>query len=776
MSTEYSTDLATFLPEERSGAAREERHLNFGRLFRLRLPLMAGLFVAVAVPGMIAAYLATPPEYEATQTIQFFAKTPTILGNEGQRQLSANYEKYINTQVNLIIDNSILTRVLNEPEVQALAWLKAEPDKLEFLQRKVGARIQRGTELVTVSCRAKDREAAITVVKNIVDQYTKFATGRARTSDSERFAQLQKLRSDREAELNLQRERLSALYKEAGIPFGSKSDAHISEMQSYHENLTKAKAERSTAETQLRGYEEILRLAEELQAQFKKNPDAPLYGLNIEDKVLSSSVVGIVRGELAKVEQEIAVSKDRYQPDAPQLKVLTDSRESLTNQANKVMREARAEALESVMETVRQAAAQAQRSVEDAKRRETEFQKYIDDNRDQLIEAKKREMMIEELKQNIADTQGKLKQAEDQSYQIDVESNAPAGFQVPSEVSADVEPKSDKRLQFMALALVGGLGLGFCGGVWRELTDQKLRTAQDVASVTHLPVLAAVPHASVDQMPVPAHGPLLTVDYPGSTIADEYRRVITRIIYPPEGSAELNTCLVVSPSRGDGKTSVACNLAIALAEANRRVLLLDIASRAPAVEIALGLEPAAGLSEILCDGALGAEFMRPATHPNLMTLGPGHHAQELIGKLASREMVDFLERAEQAFEHVIIDTPPSLLMADAKLLAPVVDGLVVVAGVETSNLGMLRRCLVELQQVGANIVGIVLNGVLPTRGGYLKENRDLYYAYSDSEKAFAAAPRRQAVPMEAVADAEDDPPVIMLLDENDENKTKDAGA
>jgi capsular exopolysaccharide synthesis family protein len=300
---------------------------------------------------------------------------------------------------------------------------------------------------------------------------------------------------------------------------------------------------------------------------------------------------------------------------------------------------------------------------------------------------------------------------------------------VAAAAQAPVLPNYSRRLKMMALVLMGSCAAGMGVGIWRELTDQTVRSAQDVQYVTDLPLIATVPDSQLDRLPTSAENPVLSADHPDTVSSDEYRRILTRIIYPPEGTAELNTVLVTSATRGDGKTSVACNLAISLARANRRVLLLDVCARRPTVERTLGLEQGPGLAEILASELQADEAIRPTRFENLSVLGPGLLGKEVIGKLASRDTVTFLEQAEQSFEHVIIDTPPALLMADARLLAPIVDGVIVVIGADITTLGMAQRCLSSLQQIGANIIGVVLNRLRHTPGGYLRGNLEKYYTY-----------------------------------------------
>jgi capsular exopolysaccharide synthesis family protein len=167
-----------------------------------------------------------------------------------------------------------------------------------------------------------------------------------------------------------------------------------------------------------------------------------------------------------------------------------------------------------------------------------------------------------------------------------------------------------------------------------------------------------------------------------------------------------------------------------MAEASRRVLLIDLSSRRPGIETCFKLEPHVGLAELLEGGCTPDEAIRPTAIEHLAILGPGLETEGLAGRLASREMVRFLEWAEEEFDHVVMDTPPALLMSDVKLIAPLVDAVLVIVGAGISTQGMVRRCLREMEQTGANLVGVVLNRVRGAMGGYLRDNLKLYQAYS----------------------------------------------
>jgi capsular exopolysaccharide synthesis family protein len=218
---------------------------------------------------------------------------------------------------------------------------------------------------------------------------------------------------------------------------------------------------------------------------------------------------------------------------------------------------------------------------------------------------------------------------------------------------------------------------------------------------------------------------------PLSAVADAYRHVLARLLYNDAEHGKIKSIAFVSAMRGDGKSTLTTNVGIALAHTGRSVLLIDASYRRPTLEIDLGLERGVGIVEVLEEQVSLKEAIRSTSTTDLHILGPGLDADRLAGKLASRRVAVLLDYASQKFDYVIVDTPPWLIMADTKLITPLVDGVFLVVGTRASNLGMARRCLRELEEVKAKVIGIVLNGVRPTFGGYMETNRKMYYAYGD---------------------------------------------
>lgn len=772
MSTEFSTELSGYLPGPQFSPKRE-RTINLMRLITLRAPLMIAVALVLALPSLAVVWFRVPEEYQATTEIRFAATPITVMSETGQGRVG-NYATWVNTQVSLLSGPTILAKVLDDPQVRALPAVRNADNPIAYLSSIVTARVQRGSELVSVVCTAPDKDTATTVLRATIEKYMEYAhSTELNTNDVRRNLLIQE-RDQLQKELDGQRDRIKTLKRAIGVPLHSTAELGPSETESYRQNHAKAQADLITAEYALQTLQNSQARVKEFEAQFAASPGDPIFAFDIETRVLSSTEVAMLRQQVATAVTEYEMMRSRYVAGNPKLSALEETRKSLEAGLVRAEREAREKALRSVAADFAEKIAMAEKNVEDARERLAEFDSRLTDHAERSMQVAQNKAEIDEMELRATDIQLKLRKIADQIYEIEVEGKAPGRVSQPSTVIVPARANYGTRLKFMLMALIASVAAGGGVGLWREITDKQVRTPQDLAELTSLPVLAMVPHASVDKHSgQPGASPLLSADHPGSTTADQFRRILTRIIYPPEGSAELNTCLITSPSQGDGKSSMACNLATALAQADRRVLLVDINARRPVIEDSFGLEAGPGLSEVLFGECEPNDVVRATSFNNLYVIGPGFGGDALIGKLASREMVEFLEQAEQAFEHVIIDTPPALLMSDAKLLAPVVDGVVLVVGVQVSSTGMIQRCLNDMAQIGANVIGVVLNGVRPTRGGYLRENLSQYYSYAaaGNGRRAGAPPARPLLvePDGEVEDDEEEEPAILLVDDGSDS-------
>jgi capsular exopolysaccharide synthesis family protein len=710
--------------------------LNVQRLIKLRGRIMVLVFLLLAVPSSVLIWLFVPREYVASADIEFQASAPSILmGQRGSISGTAAYETFVNTQINLITGYTILSRVLKQEEIQGIPYFQDNPNEaMAHLMAHVEALQEPQTELVTFSYRDEDPDTARLVLDVILRTYRAYVA----EQEAKQGEQRQQILRERELTLakNLEelRNEIARKRQEWGIPITALPGIDPKGQDANRIGLSQAEADVSGAESRVRQTERLLERLESLRTGFEANPSKPIFALGIEEKVLADANVIELIEQLATVQQEYSRLEETYVATAPQVKVKQQELSALEQKLDKVKADARRAALGSLQGQYEYELGNHQSELEDASERRDRFTRLIETEQEGNASRAGQMLEVEMMEKRAEDMRIDLRQIRETINEIDIESNAPGRANIVSDATVSNSADYTTRIKFLLVAIFGAAAIAMLLGLGMELLDQNIRSAEDVGYVTNLPVLSSILDTAEDRLPQDANVSRVTEQYPDSMIADEYRRTVGRIL-GARGRKKVRTCMVASPSLNDGKTTLACNLAIVLAQAGRKVLLLDVDARTPDVEACFGLPQGPGLAEILMGEAVPHDPSRKSPYPNLHIMGPGLRSIHLLERLASREMEDFMAGASEVFDHIIVDSPASLLMSEAKLLAPLVDGIVLVVGAGTSSFGMLRRALRIMRESEGTLLGIVVNAVRHSPGGYVRHNVDMYYAQERHPKA-----------------------------------------
>lgn len=287
--------------------------------------------------------------------------------------------------------------------------------------------------------------------------------------------------------------------------------------------------------------------------------------------------------------------------------------------------------------------------------------------------------------------------------------NSPVSLSVIKPAIAPLAPSAPNTKLNLLLGLVVGLAVGAAIAVLRTTLDTRLRGEADLRRITDAPLLGGI---TFD--PGATRKPLLTQALPQSPRAESFRQLRTNLQFA-NVTRHAKSVLVTSSLPGEGKSTTATNLAIALAQAGQTVCLVDADLRRPMVHEYLGLDRNAGLTTALVGSAEVNELLQPWGEDSLYVLASGQIPPNPSELLGSEDMKQLIVRLEEAFDTVVIDAPPLLPVTDAAVLSQHVGGVVVVIGSQKIRHQDLEKSLGALSMVGANVLGVVLNR-LPVKG------------------------------------------------------------
>lgn len=200
---------------------------------------------------------------------------------------------------------------------------------------------------------------------------------------------------------------------------------------------------------------------------------------------------------------------------------------------------------------------------------------------------------------------------------------------------------------------------------------------------------------------------LVVQDNPKSPISEAYRTLRTNIQFSSFDN-ELSTILVTSSGPSEGKSTTASNLAISMAEIGKNVLLIDCDLRKPSVHKKFNISNSKGLSNLLI-GQFKFDDVAQKYTENMYILTSGTVPPNPSEMLASKKMKSFLEEAKGKFDFIILDTPPVVAVTDAQLLSTMVGGVLLVIASGFAEISAAEKAKELLNNVKANIVGVVLN-------------------------------------------------------------------
>ncbi|HWP39621.1 MAG TPA: polysaccharide biosynthesis tyrosine autokinase, partial [Tepidisphaeraceae bacterium] len=672
--------------------------------------------ILLALLGAIVYLLpaVTTPIYAGYAKLVVEQNTPRIIASDPTAAMLAGSQNYLWTQCELMRSREILKLAMEEPGIRQLQSFDPGSDPVERLRNMVWATVGRRDDIITVTVESPYKDDAVRLANAVVVAFTRYHDRTRRSTARELLDLLQNKMTELNRELTDKRQKkLDFELQNPGLSLGANHVsptldrlARLSQALTETQlNTLNAQAAYDTARAML---DDPVKMRQMLETRQFKNETAQL------------------RAELRQLQKQLAGLSQSYLPGFPELTAIQQS----IRQLNEELAAEDRRVFEAYL-------AELEAKVQAEKRNQAQIEALLNEQKKEVLHLNKVSAQYSLLLSELASLERFADEIYSRIKQLSLTEDAGAlnVRLVESAVSSGrpVKPRKDLTLLYaLVVGALAGTGLAFL----RDWTDQRLRSAEEVKHVLGLPVLGIVPHMS-GARDVRQRGLHLHLE-PMSDVAEAYRTIRTAVYFGQTGSIA-RTILITSPSPGDGKTTLVSNLAIAMAQAGNRILLLDADFRKPAQHRIFELDKTQGLSSVLAGQASLGQVIRQTPIAGLHVLPCGPIPANPSEILNSQTFADLLQELCGQYDHVLLDSPPVMPVTDARILAASCDATLLALRAERSTRKGALYTRDMLRDVGANILGVVVNDVPRKKGIY-----GYYYSYGESYQYGYGQQRRAA--------------------------------
>ena len=725
---------------------------TYGRILRKRISTILIVFFLVFAVGLIAT-LKEKPVYRAQALLDIQKENADIPTIKDLYELEEVSDSYLKTQYTILASESLAERVIDQlhldalPEFNKPKWWSLErfasaPRKQTFspgptptahdsaLYQRVLERFQdrlsiepiSRSRLVTVRFDSRDAELSARIVNTLADDYIDQSLEARWTATQKATDWLSQQLVGVKAKLEKSEEQLQDYARLNGLVFlendkGASQNVANERLQELQEELTKAQADRYEKES-------VYRLVQ--SGDYGSLPGV------VENKLIQD-----LSERLAELKRELAQLSTKFNPEYPRVKEL----QSQIDETEATLKEERQRAADKITneysaavhreELVNQALGEQQKQVNVIAGKAVQYnilKREVETNK-QLYEG-----LLQRLKE--AGVSASLKAS---------------NIRIVDSAEPPAKPAKPRIPLNLAVAALLGLGLGISTAFLQERLDDTLKGADDVERLFGLSALALIPsvhslngdrpgvrklldrtspfksahnghngHNGTASNPAARWHRIDHVDHgekPQAALVEAFRSLRASVLlstadHPP------GSLLITSTQPGEGKTTVATNLAISLAQLGQRVLLVDADLRFPSLQRLFCVRESQGLVSYLTGQQDWRAAVCPSGSPGLDLLLCGPVPPNPAELLSSKSMGAFINSAKSEYGFVILDSSPLLALADSRILAALVDGVLLVVKSGATPREQVIQSQTSIRGAGANLIGVVLNNVTLHTNGY----------------------------------------------------------
>lgn len=681
-----------------------------------------GFFVVIVGLVFMVTMMMTP-KYRATTTLRltFENEGSTVVARDQLNPLFRDDEKIIETHFQILKSRSLARRVIDllklkeQPEFASLEAQRQEQEEEQendidavnakmvntFLGLLETDRIKK-TDLINISFVSSDKHLAQRVANAMAGEYMQFEID----CKNQSFSHIKVWLEKQLVQLGQRVEGSQRKLYESGDAgeILSPEDKENVIIQKYIELsglLTKAGSERIVREAQ---YNEI-----------KEN------GVGASP-ITNNPLIQGLRKDLAVQAAKVSSFQKIYLPDHPKLQA---------EQANLQGLQAR---LKSEIQNVRTS---VETDFNAARRTENLLTEAVEKQKLKVANLQKKLVQYKMLKRDVETNEELYKGLLSRMKEASVASTmVPSTVAVIDPAEKPLKPYKPNKAKNLALGMVFGLIGGVSLAFVVEYLDDSIKTSEEAERICQLPTLGMVPVFKARKSVGNGSGALGLITYQDqkSMIADSVLVVRTSVLLSAPGAPPA-AIMITSPNPFEGKSTLTANLATSFAMSGRKVVLVDGDLRRPSVHKIFNCESQPGLSDILTGNVSLEEAIRPTDVPNLFILPAGAIPPNPVNLLGSTTFAETMNRLRNEFQHIFIDSPPTLSLPDSRVLSSMVDKVILVIRHNYTPRETARLARQVLGQVNADVIGIILNQVALQKrgyGGYYYGKYNHYYYSSDS--------------------------------------------
>lgn len=640
-----------------------------------------GTVLATAILGLIAGgvyLLLAPKTYTVTSKVlvkQALARSPEA--DPSSTQTKSN-ELFHATQAQVMKSTPVLALAANFPGADDLKTFVKVRNRSQFLKENLDVQPGRADEVITLSLATRYPDEGVKLLKSVNEAYEAFQKRQRKTSfqDVENVLKEEKTRIDESLAVAEQK---LADYKvknpnAAKMASGGADDRRLNSLSSA---LTNAELDAIKLKTEFTSASSTLS-PEDLA---KLDAHIPVGGL-------TDGEIESIRSDYLGQQKKLTQLNRTYLPSHPAVKAAAERAGELQLQYVAAMKQK--------WTIAQQREAEIRKTLTAESASANAEQQQANEVRTTLAEL---ERDRERLRATAAELDRKIK---------DVSVTVDAGLitvDVLDEPVADLKDHKPQAAVVLPIAGLIGLAVGSVFGLLRESTDPRLVSPAGVRASLGTPVLGAVPPSG--NKTLEAFGWSVHAEA-GSAAAESLRAVRTSLQYALQESGA-RRIVITSPDQMDGKSTVASNLAIALAKSGRNVLLVDANLRDPVQHRIFGVSDAVGLADILSSGELNERAIRRTTIEHLHVMPAGEASATASELLNSSALGELMEQLQRKYDLVLVDSPAAGVVDDARIIAATCDGAVLVVRSGVTNRRVASAARDGLLSVGCRILGVVVN-------------------------------------------------------------------